>query len=177
MAKVHNEEAKEEGEISDEDDINERSVKSQDDSSRPVSTMLNYDSQKFSAAPTQFIGRSNRPKQKTGSAKFLKGSKNLNEARNKHGNRLPSPKHVLPSLMQLKVHPSKELLQGLPKENHLFKPQSAVNHVPKPESHGGSERIKLPTKSSFNTELPKKSPGARCILSIMEVAGHLELYV
>ena len=157
MAKVNNEESKEEGEISDEDDSNENSTSKVDENSHLLS-----DTQTFSAAPTQFIGRSNRQRQKTGSAKFLRGSKTATEPRNNYRNRLPSPKRVLPSLMQVRVNPSRDLLQKMPERSHLLKPQLAVNRKPKPESRTERESVRLQPKTSEH--LPKQSPGARCIL-------------
>ena len=162
MAKVNNEESKEEGEISDEEDSNENSTSKVDENSHSLS-----DTQTFSAAPTQFIGRSNRQRQKTGSAKFLRGSKTATEPRNNYNyrNRLPSPKRVLPSLMQVKVNPSRDMLQKIikmPERGHLLKPQLAVNRKQKPESRTERESVRLPLKTSEH--LPKQSPGARCIL-------------
>ena len=160
MAKDSNKEAKEEGEISD-DDLDENATKTLS----IMPTPLSIESQPLIAtAPTQFIGRSNRPKPKIGSAKFLRGSKGSNEPRNSYGKRLPSPTRVLPSLMQLNVHPSKDLVQNLPKDSRLNQSQPASNHMTNPERHGTERMKNTPAKNTSNENIPTQSPGALCIL-------------
>ena len=167
MAKGSSKEAKEEGEISD-DEADENPLRVL----KSVPILPGNELQALALGslgpPTQFIGRSNRPKAKVGSAKFLRGSSVPEESRPKYGKRLPSPKRVLPTLMEVKLKPSRGMMQNPSKQNN-----SVSNHIVKPdrqgvnrsERPGGIERLlNVPNKDTVNVGLPKKSPGSKCIL-------------
>lgn len=164
MAKGSSKEAKEEGEISDDetDEKPERSVLN----SVPHPQPHGHELQPLNLAPpTQFVGRSNRPKAKVGSAKFLRGSHAQQEHGPSYGKRLPSPKRVLPALQP----PLRGILKNQPKQNN-----SLSNHVTKSDRQDvirsdrpiGIERmLNVPNKDTVNCGLPKQSPGSKCILA------------
>ena len=159
MAKGSSKEAKEEGEISD-DETEEKPGRSVLNS-MPHPQAHGHELQPLNLAPpTQFVGRSNRPKAKVGSAKFLRGSHAPQPHGPSFGKRFPSPKRVLPAPPSLRG-----ILRDPSKQNN-----SVSNHGIKSDRQGanrpvGIERmLNVPNKDTVNSGLPKQSPGSKCIL-------------
>ena len=170
MAKGNCGEAKEEGEISD-DEADEGPARAPLNSLFSLSHNPTSESQPLTVtAPTQFMGRSNRSKPKVGSAKFIRGPR-ITNVNTIYRNSLPSSKRMLPSLMQVHVQPSKGFLRSLPKSNSM--PTSHSSHTGSSDKQagvhtdrqGGFDRMmKGPVRDSMLENMPKKSPGTICIL-------------
>ena len=165
MAKGSNKEAKEEGEISD-DESEEKRVPVLNPVPHPQAHGLEFQALN-SVPPSHFVGRSNRPKPKVGHAKFLRGPYLPQPGQvPSYGKRLPSPKRALSALQPLRgilKNPSRQ--SNSVSNNEMLDRQGINSGRP-----SGIERmLNVPNKDTINSGIPKQSPGAKCILFLKYV--------
>ena len=159
MAKGSSKEAKEEGEISD-DESEEKLVPVLNPVPHPQAQAHGLQALN-SAPPSQFVGRSNRPKPKVGHAKFLRGPYLPQGQVPSFGKRLPSPKRALSALQPLRGILKNPSRQSNSVSNNEMLDRLGINS----DRPSGIERmLNVPNKDTLNSGIPKQSPGAKCIL-------------